>query len=474
MGLIVRLRHPLGERVLELPERGVDNPVVVGRSGGADIQIPSINVGQRHLVLFRHEGRWVAQNGPDSTGTTLNGSPMPGVCVLHAGDVMVMGAGADAPTIEVDADADVTSSAPPVHAAMPTRPAAAPMPSYGFAPPPVPPALARPPQSYAPASPPAEAHASPVAVEEPGDWMTPVASTQTYFAPRQQKSSGLAVIAAILLTILIGGGVAWFVFKQRTKPPQQVVSDARPAPKVIATSKPAPRSVLTEPPPPPGPVKMTPKPPENLADELDDPATRPSKPSEDKPTRVAAPEIPDSPIAEREPDKAAQAMSPEAKSAFDRVEKTYWNTDPAKCLLAIDSFEEEFPGIEKPKMDQYREDMLDKAWWLRIDSLLDKQKKLQDDIKKTEIDIQRESEAAFKKTVLEPRLEDQKVRLEKVSERLTKEMRYKGTASPPIGDEPKLARFRTERDTATYDSWKTRVLKFIRDHHGAYPWAGER
>src|SRR5687768_10506870 len=86
MGLQVRLRHALGERVLELPERAVDDPVVIGRARDADVQIPSINVGLRHLVLFVHDGNWVAQSGPDSMGTSLNGDSMPSTCVLHGGD----------------------------------------------------------------------------------------------------------------------------------------------------------------------------------------------------------------------------------------------------------------------------------------------------------------------------------------------------------------------------------------------------
>jgi hypothetical protein len=258
------------------------------------------------------------------------------------------------------------------------------------------------------------------------------------------------------------------------KKPPQVVATVQPTPKVIITSKPTPRNIITDPPPAPPPqAKKNPKPPEDVTDQLDEPPAKSPGSGATRPTRIDAPDVPDSPIAEREPDTGTN-MSPDAQKAFERVEKAYWNTDPAKCLLAIDSFEEEFPGVEKAKLDQYREDMLDKAWWLRIDSLVDKQKKLQEDIKKTEIDIQRETEAAFKKTVLEPRLEDQKVRLEKVGERLSKEMRYKGTASPPIGDEAKLAKFRAERDAATYDAWKKRVLKHVRDHHGAYPWAGER
>ena len=102
MGLQVRVRHALGERVLDLPERGVDRPVVIGRAADADVQVPSVHVGQRHLVLFVHEGRWVAQDAPGGTGTMVNGAAMKGARPLNGGDVLALGTEADAPTVEVE------------------------------------------------------------------------------------------------------------------------------------------------------------------------------------------------------------------------------------------------------------------------------------------------------------------------------------------------------------------------------------
>src|SRR4051794_18913214 len=40
MGLQIRVRHALGERVIELPDRTVDEPLVVGRASTAEIQVP--------------------------------------------------------------------------------------------------------------------------------------------------------------------------------------------------------------------------------------------------------------------------------------------------------------------------------------------------------------------------------------------------------------------------------------------------
>src|SRR5688572_28132448 len=134
MGLQVRLRHALGERVLDLPERGVDRPVVVGRAADADVQVPSVHVGQRHLVLFVHDGRWVAQDAPGGTGTKINGAALRAARPLQGGDVMALGPEADAPTVEIEdapvaegqfaAAENATAAEAPAPAGPPTLPSA--------------------------------------------------------------------------------------------------------------------------------------------------------------------------------------------------------------------------------------------------------------------------------------------------------------------------------------------------------------
>ena len=44
MGLQIRLRHALGERVVEVRPRSVELPLVIGRSKESDLQIPSVTV----------------------------------------------------------------------------------------------------------------------------------------------------------------------------------------------------------------------------------------------------------------------------------------------------------------------------------------------------------------------------------------------------------------------------------------------
>src|SRR5215204_752550 len=103
MSLQVRLRHPLGEQWIDLPERGVEHPVVVGRAATSDVQVPSAAVGHKHCVLFVHGGRWVVQDvAPGGGGTFVNGARVGGAAYLNVGDAITLGPDAAAPSLEID------------------------------------------------------------------------------------------------------------------------------------------------------------------------------------------------------------------------------------------------------------------------------------------------------------------------------------------------------------------------------------
>lgn len=102
MPLQVRVRHALGERLMELPDRTVENPVIVGRASACEVQVPSVSVASKHCALFRHEGHWVVQDIGGTTGTYVNGQPVGEPVFLQVGDVVSIGSEAAAPTLEVD------------------------------------------------------------------------------------------------------------------------------------------------------------------------------------------------------------------------------------------------------------------------------------------------------------------------------------------------------------------------------------
>ena len=101
MSLQVRLRHALGERLVDLAERSAERPLIIGRAREADVKVPSVTVGNEHCVLFVHEGQWVLQ---DTSGgaTYINGSALDGPTPLCVGDVITLGSDGNPATLEID------------------------------------------------------------------------------------------------------------------------------------------------------------------------------------------------------------------------------------------------------------------------------------------------------------------------------------------------------------------------------------
>ena len=104
----------------------------------------------------------------------------------------------------------------------------------------------------------------------------------------------------------------------------------------------------------------------------------------------------------------------------------------------------------------------------------DRRKALTAGIAETQEKIRKESEEAYKKTVLEPQLANQKAKLASVTERLTKDMTYRSSDAPPIGKDAEMAKLRSQRVASVYENWKRQVMKALRDSHGQLPWANER
>src|SRR5438093_2782084 len=217
MSLHVRLRHSLGERLLELPDRPVDEPVVVGRWSGADVQVPSVAVAQRHCVLFVHEGRWAIQpTGP--AGTFVNGVKAEGPAFLHVGDVVTLGAEPNASTIEID----------PIGAAQGRTGQPAGTLSRPGVPPPVPAQPAHP--SQAEYSEPAysqsvqgDAGPGEDVGQAAGDivsWPAASGSTLAYYPRRRRQDSSSAMTFGVLLCLGIIGAVGFFVYQRRQEQAQ--------------------------------------------------------------------------------------------------------------------------------------------------------------------------------------------------------------------------------------------------------------
>jgi hypothetical protein len=195
-------------------------------------------------------------------------------------------------------------------------------------------------------------------------------------------------------------------------------------------------------------------------------ATAPAPPAADAPVEDAP--VEDAPVEDAPVEDAEQAR------AWKHVQNLYYDADPAKPLLAIETFERDYPGARAAELQKYRDDLFDKLWWMRIDGLFDQRKSLTAAIVETQAQIGKESEDAYRKTVLEPKLANQKAKLAAVGERLAKDMNYRAPDPPPISKAPEMAKLRSQRVASVYENWKKGVMKSLRESHGQLPWANER
>jgi hypothetical protein len=456
MRLQVRVRHSLGEKVVELPARGVEHPVVIGRGASADLQIPSVHIGPSHLVLFIHEGRWVVQDGPDSTGTFFDGKPLANPKILYGREVLKLGPEGKAVAIEID-PAGALAAGVPV--------------------------------------------ATPVVPEAPDpdrvDWATdPIPAS--YYVPKPPKSSPIVAGISLIIAVGIVAGAAVFIYTRKAATPKVVTvilpeqraktEFARPTTTTTRQSAVAATA---------SPVFEAPPPPPDLTDQLDEPASKvaplPKAATSPTTTRVVAsaapstqpgkPPAPDSLTfagsADGKPGDALQAGADPAEDteetrAWKHIQSLYYDADPAKPLMAMESFARDYPDSHKGELAKYRDDLFDKLWWIRIDGLCDRRSELTKSIAETQEKIKKEPEEAYKKTVLQPQLANQQVKLAALNDRLSKEMAYRSPDPPPIGKDDEIAKLRSQRVASVYEAWKKQVMKSLHDTHGQLPWANER
>jgi hypothetical protein len=481
MSLQVRLRHSLGERLLELPDRPVDEPVVVGRASTADVQVPSVTVSSRHCVLFEHDGLWAVQEMPGTSGTFVNGAKVQGPTPLHVGDVITLGTEANAARIEIEpiaaaqgrvgeaagggAAGVMGSVAPvPVQAPAPVQTA---QPVYSEPTHPV---------EYAP-------HAADTIA-----WPTDAGTgggTRYYGYGRRRRQSGSGAAVGILLALLIAGGVGYFIYTHRP-PPAQV---ARPAPAVPPAPRPAPPTTQAEPDTSQVPQsifeKMNPRP---RGKPSTGPTTTQKSPPQPGSSNLVSSDMSDTnveptdtdstdPTGQDVADAAAPSTAPSATTApaddpaWKQVQTARFSQDEAKAILKFDDFAQSHPGRSSAELEQYTEAAMDRIWFERIEQLCRQRDELTRQIQQTEKETAEETDEAYKKRVLVPLKQQYVNRLQSVQEALTKDMKYEATTAPNLLDDAQVEKLRRQRDPAYYAGWKTRVLTHIRRTHGELPWA---
>ena len=491
MALQVRLRHALGEKVVELPGREVTEPLVIGRGREADLQIPSVGVAPRHCALFLHEEKWVVQG---LAGVTkVNGSPVEGPRLLNIGDVLTVGTDPTPPAIEIDPLAAADGRTGPAGSGqwMPPPPVARPMaPAGPSAPVPAPQPYTAPQYVRAqapapmppPVPPPMAYETSQPAVEQTEDsieWATDTAQRPTrYYIPKRKQSSAAGAILAILFGFLLLGGVAFVAYQQLQ----------------------AKQPVVKAPPPPPPPVVQEED--SHVHSKLFDvngdqqkgrqahrnqspspPARNPAVLTHDEPPTSYNP----SPSTDAEPQgDPAHTKSPDSDStgkggstpaledADNEIESAHLSTDnQGVAILKYDDYRRLHPGRHAQELDKYTEDALDRLWWQRIDQLWKKRDRLTGDIKKAEQDIAAQPAGAFHNQLVKQKA-DLEAQRAKVEETLKGDMAYTSDTGPDLNDPKQLAELAKTRDGAKYADFRKRTLASVRAHHGELPWAGDQ
>lgn len=244
MSLHARLRHSMGDRLLEIPARPVDRPFVLGRGSDSDLVVPSVSVAMRQCALYVYEGQWAVEELTPG-GTQLNNCPLDGPTLLSTGDVLTLGGDAIATTLEIDPGGaaagrggspalDVTQrrGAQSARPAGRSRPQVASVPGVSFVGP-----VASPPQpTWPPASDPAPIEPA-YGTENEGDrgdadWSAALADPTPRRPSRRRKAapSSTPMIIAIVLGVVIVGVTAWVVVEEMQPPPVVVTPPPPPPP----------------------------------------------------------------------------------------------------------------------------------------------------------------------------------------------------------------------------------------------------
>lgn len=457
MSLQARLRHPLGERWIELPPRGVDEPLVVGRAVTSDIQIPSVTVGQRHCVLFVHEGQWVVQDmGGGANGTYVNGSRVQGAMFLNVGDVITLGPDGGAPAIEIDpagalqgrrgqpAAGPISPPPPPVGTQAPES--AAYLPAAGQ-------------PAYSPGYPP-QAPQQPVATSS--DW--PTEPTPHYYStPRRRRDSGQGVWIGMVATLVITAVTGYLLYRNQ-QGSQVVIRPAQPSTQPDPT---IPRI---------GPEESVPIPLRTATRpivEAPNPATSPTSAPAPGTTVDATPI---SPPAVAPPDNGPDPKAPETvagvtdDAAWRQVQAARHLKDEGKAILLFDDYARTHPDVATNDLQAYTDAMLDRIWFERIEGLCEQREELVGKIAEVDKEIAEDKDEAYKKRVSIPLREQYVAQLRRMEGELKDTMKYTGKSAPNLLDDAELEKLRRARDPQHYAAWKARVLTHIRRTNGQLPW----
>lgn len=510
MGLQVRLRHALGERVLELVDRDVSRPWVIGRGNEADLKVPSVGVAPQHAVLFVHEGHWVVQ-GYGGT-VTLNGEELEMAAALRIGDVIGLGCEPYPPTLEIDplgaaqgrtGPALATPGAlgpSPVRAQVSVVPGVAPVRG-----------VVAPTSGLTPAASSGVMSAGfgdtvhrPIRPEQPIDadesvpasggaddgdtiaWdpQTPTSTTTEFYVPKgRQTPVGLIVAAAIVgVAALAGVGIVAY---QRASRPNVVVIQPSPtaiAPRPAADASPKTKlfDVDAEPAsgrqarssesgssPPAAPQPEAASSTNSLADASS--ANSPAAATGSNPDAAPAPDA-----ARLSPAVAANDNPPDPDDPeWKEIEAAHFNVRrQGIAVVKYDEYRRAHPGKYTSWLDQYTDDAANWLYWQYVAQLWKQRDDLTAEVNQKKKDLHNQPTGAFHDQLVKDKA-DLDARLADTAKRLTDEMGYTADTPPDLDKPSELRQLSAKRDASKFVAFKKHVLRYARDHHGSVWWEGE-
>ncbi len=490
MGLQARLRHAMGERVLEIPLSVADRPFVIGRGPDANLIVPSVSVAQRQCVLFVSDGQWVIQEWTPG-GTRINGHAPDGPTPLCVGDVLTIGAEGTAATLEIDPGGAESGRAGSPALDGVRSPLLRPAPSHGERAQPAPALAARPrpvpPRTIAASfqqlgsapPPPKQIRKAPAAAGDPDgevvDWVPAVDSVEGItLGHSRKKSSLIPLLICMVLAAGIIGGTAWFVVEQLQHPQVVVIGALTPpgaGPKKPATASEGAETSSSDPTADaPGAGSPSADAPGAGPPSADAPGA--GSPSADAPS--AGPPSADAPDNGGSPAPSA-SDDPDAQSGdldWTDVMVARDLPDPAPAIVRYEDYRRRNPGKHDKTLRQFEAEAFDRLWWRRIAQLCHRRVRLAVEIEAKKKAIAEESDASFKARLqleLASLQQDEKAS----SDALHNDMGFDAADPPDLDDEKAIAAARANRNKQKYAEWSKDIGTYVRNHAGATPWGDE-
>lgn len=429
----IHLTHALGEQTFELAPRSVDDPIVIGRSSEADLQVPSIDISVRHAVLFVHQDRWVLQNDVSSSGTRINGRPVHGPVVLKTGDVITFGTGLQTARMDI-----VSIDSYPV--------------------------------SVAPAIP---------VESDIGSLQTVSPTTRFSNHRRNRRSSTPSVLIPVVGAILIGAGCVGLLWaylaytrklsaqdeqlrqNQKSSQAPALVRSVENPRQTIFMSGHEPTSISRDPQPTPSEPLSVRSPQSNPPGSVPDSRTEPNTDGSDSPVPGTTPEPVNSPATSDDPSwqrllEARDALPP-AQALYHYLQyRQLYNPDESK----------------RQRLDTFQNEAIDLLWWQRVNDLVHQQNQIQTQIE----ELKQEKSKLPRDATPERRQQfDKQVRhLESLFNSnqliLRNEMKFDGNRPVDWSDEAHLNELRNQRDVDAYRRWTQRVINRVQSTRGTSAW----